>query len=959
MILRTIQHSVRACLPLLIFFAGAFLFLSFYPVRGASFSSAQDLLGNPTASVASNHTVSFRSTSGVSTGTIVVNLSNVISSIGSVDFSDIDLEYSGIEQTLASSAAANTWGAALSNAGVLTFTYPTACTSPCIAVSAGATVTVRIGTNASGGDAKMTNTASAGSQLASIRTTNDSGVFAVAILSNSTLSVTGTADIPSGTTSVASPAPAPTTTTTTTITTTETTPTPTTETAPTTSTEITAPTPAPTQTTPTTEQAQPPPPIVPPSSVPSAPTTPAVSVPPPLPISIPQAASAVLSAVQPTIINAASGGGGGTVSATIPVDAFKTSAGRTSSFRARIQPMSGLQAVLWTGCTNVNPRRLLGGVAHNVYAENTEPENAGDVAGDPVKPVIINVTYTEKDIEQQGFIEESLRAFGFDPENCNQLVPFVRDPIKKTITITAFAKTFFAVTGELRPGFVERDVAGEARDVDLVSSNINQGDLNVPDTASANTHVDVCLKSSLFKKPVKKIFLSIDATQHQLSYDRPRDCFALSFDLPKKNGEQEIVLKIIYVDDQVQIIRFTALITSNFQATLLGFALPLLQQINERVGRAVEQTQPILQTAAVAAVPVVGVANPSLVSNALNWYYYLNHFFSWLLSLLGLRKKRKPWGIVYNSITKMPVDLVIVRLFEKGTKHLVETQVTDKNGRFSFLAPPGEYAISATKNPLVFPSALIKGTIDGDYSDIYREESFTITSPDQPMHFSIPLDPPKVEHVVVAGHAGLAKRWKTFVGHNPLVPLLGGFLVAEVLTLYIPNTFNYTLLGLNGFFVLTQILLGTRSEKAWGLVFDALTSEPVPLAAITLFDAKEGKMLRTRLSDYFGRFSFLTPTGQYMLAVTKEGYAFPAAKDMHIRKYHHLYFGEPFSVKGKRSVVKSNIPIVPAPPSEQTTEQVVPVQEQPTEPQQNEPQPTESPVVPPESITQEHTPPLD
>ena len=191
-----------------------------------------------------------------------------------------------------------------------------------------------------------------------------------------------------------------------------------------------------------------------------------------------------------------------------------------------------------------------------------------------------------------------------------------------------------------------------------------------------------------------------------------------------QQGEQDIELKIIYIDDQVQIIRFKARVTAALQVTLLSFALPFLDQIqalNEQVGKAVKGTQPILQTTAAVAVPVAGLANPSLVTNALNWYYYLNHFFSWLLSLLGLRKKRKSWGVVYHSITKTPIDLVIVRLFEKNTKRLVETQVTDKNGQFSFLAPPGEYFITAAKNPLIYPSTLVKGSVDGDYHNIYRE----------------------------------------------------------------------------------------------------------------------------------------------------------------------------------------------------------------------------------------------
>ncbi|MDP2630750.1 MAG: carboxypeptidase-like regulatory domain-containing protein, partial [Candidatus Uhrbacteria bacterium] len=279
--------------------------------------------------------------------------------------------------------------------------------------------------------------------------------------------------------------------------------------------------------------------------------------------------------------------------------------------------------------------------------------------------------------------------------------------------------------------------------------------------------------------------------------------------------------------------------------------------------------------------------------------------------------------VVYNSITKVAIDLVIVRLFEKASNRLIETQVTDKSGRFSFLAPPGEYYITATKNPLAFPSHIVRGSIDGDYANIYRQESFSIATPDQVMTLSVPLDPPAFDHARVAQRFHLIKWWKTFVGKNPLAPLLVGFLISEVLVLYIPNSVNYTLLWFNGFFLITQMALGLKSEKEWGLVFDAVSLAPIPLAAITIFDAQEGKMLRTRLTDYFGRFSFLTPTGKYLLAVNKDGYQFPVPKDMHIAKYHHLYYGESFDVKGKRALVKTNIPVMSKGPEPSSPQEAV------------------------------------
>lgn len=952
-----IQSTLKTCGPLLIFFALSFVFASFYPVRGASLHQVQDVLSNPKSSAASNHAITFVATSGMSSGTMVVNLSNAVSDIGSVDVSDIDLSYGGVGQTLAAVAGANTWGVSLSTGRILTFTYPTSCTSPCASIAAGVTVTILIGTNASGGDAQMTNVTAAGNYLASIRTSNDSRVFAIAILSNPIIGTPEPANVtvPSGIVSV------PATTTTSTSTTSNETTTGT-ETAPS-STETTAP-PVAKQTTPPPAQESKTEPsqgtaATPPSAEskiePTKESTPhaeETKAPAGGEVQAQKQEQAVPQPEQPSIATPPGGGAAGaapvqaettkaigsTSAVSLPVgggapvflgvsnpdgsgmkallsDAqFISQSGKMVPVKVNMIPLPARDAAIWTGCSNVATMKLIGGVAYGFSAENKEPKHGGDVAAEARSDIQFTLSYTDTDLKEQGIIEASINPFAFDPENCFQSIStFFLDTINNTVTITIKPKTFFALIGDALPGFSPRGIRAVATDGPKpVISDIDQGDLNVPRAVAENTKIAMCLNPSLFKKPVKKLLLTVAGAHHSFSYDDARDCFALSLTLPSQRGEQDIELKVIYVDDQVQIIRFKARITAEFQAALLSFALPLLAQVqalNESVEKTVKQTEPLLQTTAAAAVPIAGVASPAIVTNALNWYYYLNHFFSWLLSLLGLRKKRKSWGVVYQSITKVPIDLVIVRLFENGTKRLVETQVTDKNGQFSFLAPPGEYVITATKNPLVFPSALVKGSLDGDYHNIYRKEAFTITSSDQAMALSIPLDPPKAEHAGVGGKGGAIKRWKTFVGHNPLAPLLGGFIVAELLTLYIPNTLNYTLLGLNGFFIITQMVLGVRPERAWGLIFNALTLEPVPLAAITIFDAKEGKMLRTRLSDYFGRFSFLTPPGEYVLNVVKEGYAFPAPPDLQIRKFHRLYRGGSIAVKGK--ILKTNIPLVP------------------------------------------------
>jgi len=58
-----------------------------------------------------------------------------------------------------------------------------------------------------------------------------------------------------------------------------------------------------------------------------------------------------------------------------------------------------------------------------------------------------------------------------------------------------------------------------------------------------------------------------------------------------------------------------------------------------------------------------------------------------------LTKAVKPtnWGIVYDEKTKKPLARVVARIFDPTYNKLLETQVTDSAGRFSFFLGPNEY----------------------------------------------------------------------------------------------------------------------------------------------------------------------------------------------------------------------------------------------------------------------------
>lgn len=464
---------------------------------------------------------------------------------------------------------------------------------------------------------------------------------------------------------------------------------------------------------------------------------------------------------------------------------------------------------------------------------------------------------------------------------------------------------------------------------------------------TADTGLDMCVPAKLFQqRSIKKIFLSNAGERTPLLYDKSKACYAAHFQAPQKKGKYDVILKIIYGDDIVQTIPLTMTVTSGVQAQVLASIAPPIKEVqkaativNAETKKAVETSEPALQASIAVSVPAIAVANPAVAVNAVQWFYYINYLFSWILSLVGLKKRRRPWGVVYDAITKNPIDLAIVRLIDGKTKKLIETQVTDKNGRFSFVPTPGEYSISVAKQEFLFPSNIITETVDGEYVNIYHQEPITIKSADETIQLSIPLDQ---KAPATLQKKTLNTLTKELISKYALASLVVSMTISVALTTYVPSTLNAILLLINSVFVMSQVMLMAHEQKPWGIVFNALNLKPVPLAAIAIFDAKQQKLLRSRLTDYYGRFNFLAPAGEFILSVSKEQYAFPAHKDIHVKKYKNLYFGGTIQVKKGNEIVRTNIPL------EEKHEEAQPIAPQPVQtPVQPQTQPTieQAPVI--------------
>ena len=97
--------------------------------------------------------------------------------------------------------------------------------------------------------------------------------------------------------------------------------------------------------------------------------------------------------------------------------------------------------------------------------------------------------------------------------------------------------------------------------------------------------------------------------------------------------------------------------------------------------------------------------------------------------------------------------------------------------------------------------------------------------------------------------------------------------------------------------------------KPWGTIYDSSNGNVVQLAAVSLIDVDKNKVVKSRLTDYLGRFNFMPTEGKYKISVNKEGFIYPSVKSVKIKKYKNPYFGGEFELKSKKEIVNTDIPL--------------------------------------------------
>lgn len=286
--------------------------------------------------------------------------------------------------------------------------------------------------------------------------------------------------------------------------------------------------------------------------------------------------------------------------------------------------------------------------------------------------------------------------------------------------------------------------------------------------------------------------------------------------------------------------------------------------------------------APIALGAAIAATLPAL--SLLSFLSYLRFLFLQPIFLLGWRKRKK-WGVVYDSLTRMPVDLAVVRLVDVKTNNVVQSRVTDSEGRYAFFADPGLYRLEITKTGYSFPSKILLGfKEDGKYLDIYHGEPIHVDDKYSAVTANIPLDP-------IEAPEKTPKRLVWSRRLRDLQRFIAGLSIAAgILAVIItPNWFTIGLLALQVvLYFLFKKLATPGKPKNWGIVYDLQNKKPINRAVARLFSKQFNKLVSTEITDNNGRYSFMVGPNEYYVTFEKLGYQKTTSPGISIKEKHEV-----------------------------------------------------------------------
>ncbi|MDB5254694.1 MAG: hypothetical protein JWL92_70 [Candidatus Nomurabacteria bacterium] len=305
--------------------------------------------------------------------------------------------------------------------------------------------------------------------------------------------------------------------------------------------------------------------------------------------------------------------------------------------------------------------------------------------------------------------------------------------------------------------------------------------------------------------------------------------------------------------------------------TLAPAATKVLNVVRSPEGEKTAQVATAVSAGAtlVGTVAVVALANPISIVDLILLPLRL---WTLLLVIFGFKKRRHPWGTVYDSVTKQPIDPAYVMLTDLDGNE-VATSITDIDGRYGFYVSPGTYRIIANKTNFEFPSKkLADKTEDELYGALYLGDVITIKEEGEVITKNIPMDQLNFDWNEFAKTE--QKRLSYYKKTDVLIARIStiffglGFSIAAISLIARNNIYNSIVFVV--YLVMFLIRQYSPAYKAKGSITDAITGQPLPFAIIHVLSLATGQEITHKVADRLGNYYCLVPNGTYSVTVDKK-----------------------------------------------------------------------------------------
>jgi len=249
----------------------------------------------------------------------------------------------------------------------------------------------------------------------------------------------------------------------------------------------------------------------------------------------------------------------------------------------------------------------------------------------------------------------------------------------------------------------------------------------------------------------------------------------------------------------------------------------------------------------------------------------VNRLLNSFLMLFGFRWFQNRWGVVYDSVSKQPLDPVQIKLIDASSGKVAQSSVTDLSGRYGFLATPGKFKIFVSKTNYAFPSKSIRCDSDGIYKNLYGGQLFELLGESDVISFNIPMDPLRVDWNQQAKQSLIkTSAFSENLALKTTSILFWAVFIFALASLYFsPSNFVY---GILVFYCLVLFLaMVLPKPRLWGRVMDGKTKQPLVGVIVELTHTKFPDVVVAKgITLDQGKFFLRAHRGEYLIKITSE-----------------------------------------------------------------------------------------